>query len=200
MKNYNESIEFLKPKDGQFYTSSDLTYLGIKCGQNCLVHKTVIIPRPDLLTLGSNVRIDAFNVLSGTITMGSNIHISSHCLFIGAAGITLLDYSNVAAGCKLFSASDDMQGRGMIGPTVPIHHRHVTAQPVVLEAHSCMAINSSIMPGCVLSEGSVLLANSLLYRMKTDTYSIYAGQPAIRVRDRSKEFLKYLKPALAPQP
>jgi acetyltransferase-like isoleucine patch superfamily enzyme len=193
VENYLNDLDFLNRRLGDFYLSDDLRNLGVECGENCMVHRLTIIVEPSKLKLGSNVRIDAFNVLSGTITIGSYVHISSHCLLMASEGITMGNYSNIAAGSKIFTVSDDMHGRGLIGPTVPLNTRHLKKGPVVMEDHTCMAINSTIMPGRTLAEGSVLLANSILYNCVTEPYSEYSGTPAVKVRDRDRSFLEYLK-------
>lgn len=192
---YIESVDYLKPdpfKD--FYNSQQIRALGIKCGDNCLLHKTTLVYNAENVSLGSNVRIDAFNVLSagqGFIRIGSYTHVSSHCVFIGANGIDIHDYSAVAAGCKLFSASDDFSGRSLIGPMVPRHTRNLKEGPVTLKKYTCLGVNCTIMPNATLSEGSFMLSNSLLIG-KSSEYSILSGQPAKVIRPRLKDFLKFL--------
>ncbi len=41
-----------------------------------------------MISIGDNVRIDDFCILSGKIELGSNIHISAYCLYNGS----LLEY------------------------------------------------------------------------------------------------------------
>lgn len=179
-----------------FYNSQDLLKMGVLCGKDCHVSHQALLLSPEKISMGDHVRVDAFTVLSpgaGAIHMGSYIHISTHCLFIGAAEIMLSSHAQVAAGCKLFSASDDFMGRGLVGPMVPEHTRRVKSGRVILERYAVMGANSIIMPGVSLGEGSMMLANSVLTE-SSDDYVILKGQPAVFARERRRDFLAHLGP------
>lgn len=179
-----------------FLNSNEIRALGIKCGEGCLLHRTALVYNPFKIEFGKNVRVDAFNVLSageGFIHIGSYVHISSHCLFIGAYGIVLHDFTNIAAGSKLYSASDSFKGDALIGPTVPEHTRRVKKGIIVMHHNSTLGANCIMMPGSVLGYGSMMQANSLLVG-ETGNYEILAGQPAKKIKDSKKGFEQFLSP------
>jgi galactoside O-acetyltransferase len=156
---------FLVPPD--FYGSEELRAMGIKCGKNCLLHKTTTIVNPKNLVLGDNVRIDGYSVIScgseaGGIKIGSFVHVASHVVLMGGAGISVGDYASIASGAKVYSISDDVSGRGMVGPCVPLEDRHLHKGHVVLEAYSVLCVNSVVMPRGSLGEGAVLLPFTVL--------------------------------------
>jgi acetyltransferase-like isoleucine patch superfamily enzyme len=198
VKVYTESIDelscFSPPKLKDFYYSEDLRLMGIQCGTNCLVHKTSTIVNSEKLILGNNVRIDGFCVIScGVgISIGNYVHIASHVVLMGGAGIEIKDYASVAASSKVFSVSDDVMGRGLVGPCVNASSRHLHSGKVVLDQHSVMCINSAIMPNSTLNYGTVLLPFSLLLG-STDKFGVYSGNPAKYLKARKLDFLKFVE-------
>lgn len=184
----------------QFWTSEELRAMSIKCGDKCLIHKTTILVNAHNLKLGSNVRIDGFSVISAGIgiTIGSNVHVAGYVSLFGGAGIEVDDYASIASGAKVYSISDDVNGRGLVGPCVPDHLRHLHKGRVVLGAHSVLSINTSVMPGAHLPEGATLLPYSTLMKQKEELlpFSIYSGVPAkwIKAKEpRLKELVNQLE-------
>jgi galactoside O-acetyltransferase len=67
--------------DNSFYSEIELSKLGLKdYGKNVLISKKCSIYSPEKISIGNNVRIDDFCILSGNIILGSNIHISTFVL------------------------------------------------------------------------------------------------------------------------
>ena len=64
-----------------FFSKDELFTLGIKSvGSNVLISRYAQLYNPEQLRIGNNVRIDDFCLLSGTINLGSYVHISSRLL------------------------------------------------------------------------------------------------------------------------
>ena len=80
-----------------------------------------------------------------------------------------------------------------MNPQVPRKYKDVVIEPVTFKMFSCIGINSCVLPGITLAEGSVVGAHSLLTK-DTESWTIYAGSPArpIKMRD-SKNAYKYAK-------
>ncbi len=77
-----------------FYTNDELQKIGFKSlGKNVLVSRLASVFSPELISIGDNSRIDDFCVLSGNITIGKYVHISTHCDLFGIFNIFLDDYS-----------------------------------------------------------------------------------------------------------
>ena len=84
-------------KMNSFYTDSELKEIGFKSvGSNILLSRKASIYSPEKISIGNNVRIDDFCILSGNITIGNYCRIAAYC----ARG-----YSNVVkfCGCSCIS-------------------------------------------------------------------------------------------------
>lgn len=176
-----------------FYSSEEIRKLGITCGKDCLLHKQNIIVNPEKLVLGNNVRIDGYCTISAGagITIGDSVHIAGYVSLFGGAGIEIQDYVSIASGAKVYSISDDVMGRGLVGPCVPLEKRHLHKGKVTLYSHSVLAVNSVVMPGSNLSFGSTLMPFSVLSNSKdTQAYAqaIYSGVPAVFTKFKKPEF------------
>ena len=110
-----------------FYSEIELAELGFKSyGSNVLISKKCSIYSPEKISVGNNVRIDDFCILSGNIILGNNVHISAYCALYGAQGIEFRDYSGCSARTTIYSAMDDFSGDYLIGPMSPIGTTNVT--------------------------------------------------------------------------
>ena len=98
-----------------FLNEKELAELGLKSyGKNILIGRHVVLYTPEQLTLGDNVRIDDFTIISGNVTMGSFIHVSQFCgIYGGDEGITMEDFSGLSAKCSVYAVSDDYTGLSM---------------------------------------------------------------------------------------
>lgn len=79
-----------------FYSEEELKEIGLKSyGKNVLISRNATIYGADKISIGDNVRIDDFCILSGNISLGSYIHIAAYCgLFGGDAGIIMEDFTD----------------------------------------------------------------------------------------------------------
>jgi acetyltransferase-like isoleucine patch superfamily enzyme len=160
-----------------------------RVGINVLVSSKTSIYNPELIEIGDNSRIDDFCSISGKVIIGKNVHIASHSIVIGGIeGITLEDFSGVSFGCKIFSSSDDYSGEFLTNPTIPEEFKSVTRAPIKISKHAIVGTNSVIFPGVIIEEGCAIAAMSLVNK-NTTAWGIYAGIPARRIKDRSRELL-----------
>ncbi len=147
------------------------------------------------ISLGNNVRIDDFCVLSagvGGIHIGDHIHIAVFAALIGAGKITVSDFCNISSRVSIYSSNDDYSGFTMTNPTVPGMYTGVTHADVFLGKHVIIGSGSIILPGVNLEEGVAVGALSMI---KEDcmAFGIYAGNPARRVMERSRNLLELEK-------
>ena len=85
-----------------FYTDEELSNLGLKkFGNRVFISRYAQFYSPETITIGNNVRIDDFCILSGNIILGSNIHISAYVALYGAKGILLENYTGISPRCSL---------------------------------------------------------------------------------------------------
>jgi acetyltransferase-like isoleucine patch superfamily enzyme len=172
-----------------FYTNEELSSIGFKSfGDNVLISRKCSIYGASTITIGNNVRIDDFCILSGIISIGSNIHIAPFCGLFGSKGIVLHDFSGLSSRVTIYSESDDYMGKGLTSPVIPNKYRIVKGSLVEIEKHALIGSGALILPGGNLKEGSVLGAMSLL-KTTTDSWYIYAGVPAVKLKKREREVI-----------
>lgn len=151
------------------------------------------------ITIGDNVRIDDFCVLSagaGGIELGRYVHIAPYSLLTGAGKITLLDFSGLSSRVSIYSSSDDYSGASLTNPTIPAEFSHVTSADVTVGRHVIVGSGSVVLPGVVLEEGVAVGALSLVTR-RCQAFGIYAGVPARRVKERKRDLLQREQELLA---
>lgn len=181
-----------------YLPESELEKLGFKfLGRNVKISDKAAIYNPELISIGDNSRIDDFCVVSGLVEIGRNVHIAPHCLLAGGEkGIFMGDFSGLAYYVQVFSQSDDYSGRTMTNPTVPSEFKNEFKSAVHIGRHVIIGTSSVVFPGVNLSEGCSVGAMTLVSK-STEPWGIYVGNPARRVKDRSKTLLelemKYLE-------
>lgn len=151
------------------------------------------------ISIGSNVRIDDFCVLSagvGGISIGQQVHIAVYSSLIGAGKILLSDFCNISSRVSIYSSNDDYSGATMTNPTVPSAYTGVTHADVFLGRHVIVGSGSVILPGVTLEEGVAVGALSLVNKSCT-AFGIYSGNPARRISERKRDLLELERDFLA---
>lgn len=174
-----------------FYSEEELKEIGFKSyGENVQISRNASIYGADKISIGNNVRIDDFCVISGNISLGNYIHIAAFCgLFGGNAGIEIHDYSTTSSKCSIYALSDDYSGEYMTNPTIPDRYKNVTEKKVIINKHSIIGTGTTILPGVTISEGCSVGSMSLVNK-SLDSWGIYAGIPCRKIKDRSKHLLE----------
>ena len=172
-----------------FYSDNELKKIGFKkYGKNVLISKKCSIYNAELISIGNNVRIDDFCILSGNIELGNYIHISAYNALYGKLGIKVNDYSGISPRCTLFSATDDFSGEYMISPMVPECYTKVTGGTIILGKYTQVGTNSVVMPNIIINEGAVCGAFSFV-NSNLDEWTINVGIPAKTIKKRSKNII-----------
>ena len=173
-----------------FYTEQELSQLGLKSyGKNVRISRYAQIYSPERISIGHNVRIDDFCILSGSITLGSHIHIAAYCALYGANyGIVMEDYTGLSARATIYAAMDDFSGDYLIGPIHDSNVTNVTGGIVQICKYAQIGAGGLVFPNVCVGEGVVLGALSMT-KTSLDSWGIYAGTPARRIKDRSKKML-----------
>lgn len=183
-----------------FYTKEELKSVGFKyVGGGTLISRKASIYGAENISIGQNVRIDDFCILSGKIEIGNYVHIAAGAmLFGGEAGILLRDYVGISSRSAVYAASDDYSGEFMTNPMVPMQYRHVTSERVCLERHVLIRTGCTILPGVMIGEGTSVGSMSLVNK-SLDAWRIYVGIPCRRIKERSKDLLLLEKSMIAEQ-
>lgn len=176
-----------------FYTREELKKIGFKSiGKNVLISDKCSLYSPENIEIGNNVRIDDFCILSGNIKIGNYIHISAYSALFGGGEIIMEDFSGLSSRGTVYSVSDDYTGEFLTNPMIPEKYRGVSKAKVIFKKHSLVGAGSIVLPGVILEEGTSVGANSLVIK-STEEWSIYAGSPAKKIKDRGKELLELEK-------
>ncbi len=168
-------------------------------GENVQISDRVSFYNTSKISLGNNVRIDDFCVLSaglGGISIGSYVHIAVFSSLIGAGKITLFDFCNISSRVSIYSSNDDYSGATLTNPTVPSQYTGVTDGDVLLCKHVVVGSGSVILPGITLEEGVAIGALSLVTK-NCEAFGIYAGSPARRLKERKRDLLELEKAFLS---
>lgn len=177
-----------------FYNNDELKKLGLKrFGNNVLISRKASIYGAENISIGSNVRIDDFCILSGIVELGNYIHIAAATLlFGGIAGIKMDDFSTISSRSAVYAISDDYSGKYMTNPTIEEKYKNTISESVTIGKHVVIGTNSTILPGVNIESGVAVGACSLITH-NCEAWGIYVGTPAMRIKDREKNILNLEK-------
>lgn len=173
------------------YLSQDaLARLGFKyIGHNVKISDKASIYNCDRISLGDHTRIDDFCVVSGTVTMGRNVHMAVYSHVAGGEpGVELNDFAGLAYGCHVIAQSDDYSGATLTNPTVQARYKREIKAKTVIGRHVILGALTVVLPGVVVAEGCSVGAHSLV-TTSTKPWHMYVGIPARPLRPRSQDLL-----------
>lgn len=175
-----------------FYTDQELKELGLHTfGKNVKISRKASIYGADRLSIGDNVRVDDFCILSGHIELGNYIHIAAYtALYGGDKGIFISDFANLSSRISVYSVSDDYSGETMTNPMIPDKYKCVRSEAVYIGKHAIIGSTSVVLPGVNIAEGSAFGSFSFI-NQDSEPWSINVGIPFRKIKNRSKELLKY---------
>ena len=186
----------------RFLTEIDLRGFGFKClGHNIQISEDARIYGAENISLGNNVRIDDFTILSamnGSIDIGNYVFIARGCHLSGKLGITMCDFSSMAANTIIYSSSDDYSGKHMTAQAIPQKFTNQIGGPVIIGRHVIIGAGTTIIGGVQIGEGCSIGSMSLIIK-NLDSWGIYTGIPARRLKERKKDLLELEKVFLQEQ-
>ncbi|MBQ7920638.1 MAG: acyltransferase [Lachnospiraceae bacterium] len=174
-----------------FYSRKELEQIGFKAlgNENVLISRKASIYGAENMTIGSNVRVDDFCILSGKIELGNHIHIAAYsALYGGELGIYISDYANLSSRICIYSVSDDYSGETMTNPMIPAEYKNVDSRPVYIGKHVIIGSTSVVLPGVKLAEGSAFGCFSFINH-DSEPWSVNVGIPFRKIKARTKTIL-----------
>jgi acetyltransferase-like isoleucine patch superfamily enzyme len=175
-----------------FYSKAELYELGFKSiGDEVYISKKASFYAINKISIGNNVRIDDFCIISGNVTLGNHIHIAAYCGIYGSYGVELEDFTGLSPRCTIFSSMDDFSGDFLISPTTKKEHNNLINGKVIIKKYSQLGIETVIFPNITFEEGCATGAKTLVTK-STLPWGIYIGQPAKRLKERNKGLLKFI--------
>jgi acetyltransferase-like isoleucine patch superfamily enzyme len=158
-------------------------------GENILISTRAVFYEPEKMRFGDNARVDDFCLLSGTVTLGRNVHLTAFTHVAGGApGVTFGDFSTCAYGCHILTQSDDYSGATMTNSTVPRRFKNETFSAVRIGRHAILGTGTIVLPGCDIGDGVSTGAGTVVTRPLAE-WTVYVGQPARAVGPRSRQLL-----------
>lgn len=175
------------------YGEAELRALGLRhCGRNVRLSRMASLYGVENISLGDNVRIDDFCVLSaglGGIEIGRNVHVAVFCSLIGRGRISVGDFANLSSRVSIYSSSDDYSGQSMTNPTVPAAYTGAVHADVTIGRHVIVGCGSVLLPGVRLGIGAGVGALSLV-RDDCEEFTLYGGAPARVIGRRDRRLLE----------
>lgn len=182
------------PFDPGYFQAEELRQLGFaRVGEGCAIARNATILGLENITLGDRVRIDGYTTMiaaSGSIRIGSFVHICSGCVLGGRGEIEIADYASLSHGVKLLSAVDDFSGDRMTNSTLPDDVLRVQVAPIRIGAYSPLGSNVLVLPGVVIGEGTAVHAMSVVAQSLPE-WMVCSGNPAAPIKSRSRDLLHY---------
>lgn len=175
-----------------YLTQTQLEDFGFAAlGRNVLISDKACIYNAEKMMIADNCRIDDFCVVSGKVDMGRNVHFAPFCLIAGGVhGIVFGDFSGLAYHAQVFTQSDDYSGKTMTNPTVPALYKVETKKDVRIGRHVIVGAAAVVGPGVIIGDGAAIGAQSLVLN-SIAPWSIYAGNPARKIKDRDRGLLSH---------
>ena len=175
---------------GKYLSLSQLSKLNFKkIGKNVLIDKNVLIPFPQNIEIGNDVRIDTMCILSsgnkGNIIIKNNVHIAPLNLIYCANNYKIVfeNHSGLSANCK----SGNYDGNYLLNPTHREEDTEIISGDIILNKFTSIGTDSILLPGSIIPIGTVLGAKSLYTaKYSLDEWSVYAGIPIKFIKKRSK--------------
>jgi galactoside O-acetyltransferase len=179
-----------------YLTEDDLKDFGFKSlGKNVRISSDARIYGQQNISIGNDVRIDDFVILSATtgyIILHDHVYIARNVHLSATKGIEMNEYVGIGANTTVFSASDDFSGPHMTSHGVPAELTTQVGGPVVFGRFVSVGSNCTIIGPCDLGEGCSVGAMSLVKKV-VQPWWVYVGIPAKPLKERSRELLELVK-------
>lgn len=164
-------------------------------GENCQLSDRASYYNCKNISIGRNVRIDDFSVLSageGGIEIGSFCHFAVFTSMMGAGKISFGDFGGTSSRASIYSSNEDYSGELLAGPQVPMEFKRVHSADVVIGRHVIIGSGAVVLPGVTLEDGVVVGALSLVTKSLSE-FCIYSGVPVRKIGNRKRGCLEVEK-------
>lgn len=162
------SIAFFKSWAKRFFSLKEVFKRNLRRNslnrKGALIEETAEIGHLEANGKKSNLKIGSFTFLG-------RVELALH------EKITIGSYVCINDGVKILSASHDLND--------PLW-RHIKKE-IIIDDYAWIATNAIILPGVHIGKGAVIGAGAVVSKSVTP-YSVVAGNPAIPVKERCKEF------------
>ena len=168
--------------NSEFLSEESLKKLQFKkLGTNIKISKNVTIIGEKNVSLGSNIRIDDFTIISannGNLDIGSNVHIGGQSYFGCSGDIKIGSNVNISQGSRFYSKINEYLE---FEPGNNYVLKKITIKDNVIIGSGTVVIGQ-----CTIEEGTTVGALSFV-KDNLKSWSIYAGNPIKFIKVRKKK-------------
>lgn len=176
-----------------FYPRKELEKMGFnRLGENVLIDTRTQIDNPRDISLGNNVKIGSYVILTGKIQIGNYTNICAFSALYGQENIQIDDFVAISGYVRLLTDSDDYSGESLSAPFIDEKYKNILKGKIHIKRHCIVGNGALILPNVTMGEGVSLGAMSML-KCNAKEWGIYAGIPAKRIKERKKDMLKFEK-------
>ncbi len=160
------------------------------CGSGVRIFEGARLVNPEAITVGDGTQIDEGAFLFGgeALEVGCHVHFAFSSSVSGGGRCSVGDFVGIAAGARIITGTDLVDGSGLTNPTVPPHSRAVRRGQVRIGEHALIFTNSVVLPDVTVGAGAVLGAGSVAH-FDLQPWTIYTGTPLRRVGVRPRQHI-----------
>ena len=168
--------------NSEFLSIDELKKLNFKkIGSGIKISRNVTIIGEENISLGSNVRIDDYTIISakeGYLNVGNNVHIGGLSYLGCAGGLEIEDEVNVSQGVKFYTKINDYGAYNG-------DNDKFFLEKIKIEKKVIIGSNSVILGSIIVGEGCTIGALSFV-KKDLKKWSVYGGNPIkfIKIRKR----------------
>lgn len=154
-------------------------------GKDVHIYEHCTILRPEMITIGDGVRIDAMCKIEGGqgVTIGENVHIASFSHINGGGGEVVFGaHSGCASGVRIASGYPDFSFLH-ISAAEPPELCHVIKKTTIIGQYVVLFSNVVICPGVTIGDGAIVGAGTVVTKDVPPWY-VVAGNPARFIKRR----------------
>ena len=165
-----------------------MNYSFREIGDDVTIYQPIVVIAPEKVVLKNHIIVSEFAYLAAGagLYVGNFIHIATHTSISGGGVCVLEDLVGVAAGTRIITGSEDINGSGIPSPTVPARYRSFYRSFVHCQAHSFLATNVVVHPGVTIGEGTVVGSGGIVTK-DLEPWGIYIGNPLRRIKERPRD-------------
>lgn len=143
-------------------------------------------------TFGSNCFFADTAVVVGEVTMGNNCTVWFNAVVRGDVhSITIGDNTNIQDGAVIHCTYQ--KAKTIIGSNVSIAHNAII-HGCTIEDHVLIGMGAIVMDGAVIGAHSIIAAGAIILPgTRVESGSMYAGNPAKRMKDISDEMREVIQ-------
>lgn len=137
------------------------------------------------IKIGKQSSIQPFAFLNsggGWIEIGEKCSVNPYCVLYGSeAGLKIGNFVRIAAHTVIVPSNHDFDRID-----IPIMKQHGEAKGIVIGDDVWIGAGVKILDGVEIGKGCVIAAGAVVNK-STEPYGVYAGIPAVRIKDRKEK-------------